>query len=163
MAANGDDRTRPGQSWTGRPITGQQGTGQQRTGQHRPSTTGQQPALRDTGELTVWHDYAGRPRYRTHHARRGSGKFGSFLRVVAGSMAAGLLVLAFCLLGVQIWAGNNGLEGPGVDDVVTHFVAAVLALVLNGIAERRKGRFGGLCCLGSFLCVLAAVWFWWWL
>lgn len=139
------------------------GDGYDRPGQHRPSTTGQQPALRDTGELTVWHDYAGRARYRTHHARRRPSRFGGFLRGLAGSLALGLLVLAAGLLGTQLWAVNNGLEGPGVGDVVTHFVAAVLALVLNGVADRRGGRAGAWCCFGSFLCVLTTIWFWWWL
>lgn len=119
-----------------------------------------------TGESTVWHDYAGRARYETSPrmepvAQRPS-RFGSFARALGGALSAGLLVVALGLLGVQIWAGSSALGGPGTPDVVTHLAAAVLALVLSAVADRRRDRVGGLCCLLAFVCVIGTIWLWWW-
>lgn len=121
-----------------------------------------------TGKSTVWHDYAGRARYESSPRmepveQERSSRFGSFVRALAGALSAGLLVVAFALLAVQIWAGYNHLGGPGVPDVVTHFAGALLALVFCVAADRRRGFAGGLCCLLAFACVAATLWFWWWM
>jgi hypothetical protein len=120
-----------------------------------------------TGKSTVWHDYAGRARYesspRMEPVQERPSRFAAFARALVGALSAGLLVVAFALLAVQIWAGNNNLGGPGVPDVVTHFAVALLALVLCAAADRRRGFVGGLCCLLAFACVAATLWFWWWM
>lgn len=119
------------------------------------------------GGSTVWHDYAGRPRYesspRLEPVGRRPSRFGSFLRGLAGALAVGTLALAIGLLGVQMWAGSSGVGGPGVPDVVTHFAAALLAMVLCGVADRRRDRAGGLCCFLAYVCVIGTIWIWWWL
>ena len=118
------------------------------------------------GGSTVWHDYAGRryessPRIAEPVGRRPS-RFGSFWRGVAGALAAGTLVLAVVLLGVQMWAGGAGVGGPGVPVVVTHFAAALLALVFCAVADRRRDGAGALCCFLVYVCVIGAIWISWW-
>lgn len=82
---------------------------------------------------------------------------------LVGALASGLLLLAFGLAGVQFWSMQSGQEGPGIACVIAHFVASVLALVFQAVAERRRGLVGGLCIFGAFVCVIGTVWFWWWL
>lgn len=85
------------------------------------------------------------------------------MRGFTGSLAVGLLALALALIGVQFWATHQGQEGPGIAAVIAHLVAAIVALTLQAIADRRRDLVGGLLTAGVFAITLGSIWFWWWL
>ncbi|MBB4686059.1 hypothetical protein [Amycolatopsis jiangsuensis] len=76
-------------------------------------------------------------------------------RGFTGSVAAGLAVLAVGVLGVGVACLANGAPGPGVPLLVGHPVAAVAALLLQRVADRRNGRVAGFA--GAAVLVVAAV------
>ncbi|MHA6802531.1 hypothetical protein [Salinifilum ghardaiensis] len=95
-------------------------------------------------------------------APRRPGRAGRAVRGLSGTLAAGLCVLALTVLGVQIWMTGHEQQGPGFGAVAGQLVAALLALVLQRIAEHRGGPRGGLACLGVHVVVLGALALWWW-
>ena len=88
---------------------------------------------------------------------------GGLVRGLTGSLAAGLLVLAVALGGVQWWASAYSVPGPGIGVVIGHFVASGAALALQAVADRRRDAVGGFATLGAFGVVVAALVYWWWL
>lgn len=102
-------------------------------------------------------------RRRKSAAGKPPGRMGALVRGLTGSLAAGLLVLAATLLGVQLWATNNGLLGPGADVVIGHFAACGVALVAQTVADRRRDTVGGLSAAFVFAVVLGTLWYSWWL
>ncbi|MDA3626215.1 hypothetical protein [Saccharopolyspora oryzae] len=101
----------------------------------------------------------GRGRHAHQPARRSKGRF----RGLSGSLAAGFLVLALLLAGVQFWATGQGQEGPGLPAVISQLAASLVALALQAVADRRRDLTGGLATAGVFVLVLGSLWFWWWL
>ncbi len=95
--------------------------------------------------------------------RRRPGRAGTFARGLAGCLSAGFVVLTLVLIGVQFWSAGNGQQGPGAGRLITHVAVSVLVVVLQRVADRRRDRVGGLATFGVLVCVLAAIWFWWWL
>lgn len=91
------------------------------------------------------------------------GRAGKAARGLAGSLAAGLLLLALSLVGTQFWATQAGYQGPGLGAVISHLVAAIVAVVLVSIADRRADKAGTFSTWGAFAVVLGSLWFWWWL
>ncbi|WP_237439741.1 hypothetical protein [Amycolatopsis rubida] len=65
---------------------------------------------------------------------------GRWWRGFTGSVAAGLAVLAVGMLVVGVLCLVNGASGPGPLKLVGHSVAAVIALVLQRVADRRVGK-----------------------
>ncbi|WP_240691566.1 hypothetical protein [Amycolatopsis nivea] len=65
---------------------------------------------------------------------------GRWWRGFTGSVAAGLAVLALGVLVVGVLCLVNGAPGPGPLKLVGHPVAAVIALVLQRVADRRVGK-----------------------
>jgi hypothetical protein len=94
--------------------------------------------------------------------RQRPGRGAGAARAFTGSLAAGLLVLALGLAGMQYWANRQGQPGPGVPIVLGHFVAALAALVLQMIADRRRDLIGGLSAVAILVIVVGAIWMWWW-
>lgn len=94
---------------------------------------------------------------------RGGGLMGTVLRGVTGALAAGLLVLAMTLTGVQLWGLGNGGIGPGWIIVCGHWVSAFVALFLQVRADRGRTPANALQALGAALVVLASLTYWWWL
>lgn len=88
---------------------------------------------------------------------------GSALRGLSGTLAAGVAVLAIVLIGFQIWASSGGLVGPGLPDVISQSLVAVLAIGLQRYADRTPGGRGAGAASGAIAAVLGSVWFWWWL
>ncbi|MBB1157495.1 MULTISPECIES: hypothetical protein [Amycolatopsis] len=65
---------------------------------------------------------------------------GRWWRGFTGSVAAGLAVLAIGVLVVGVLCLVNGAPGPGPLKLAGHPVAAVIALVLQRVADRRAGK-----------------------
>lgn len=110
---------------------------------------------------------ARRPAHGRERAPRGGSsggtRSGTIARGLTGSLAAGLVVLALGLAGVQIWSGMNGKFGPGVGVVIGHFVLGGVAVALQAVADRRRDLTGGLSALGVAVVVFGALTYWWWL
>ncbi|MEV4602164.1 hypothetical protein AB0K15_32820 [Amycolatopsis sp. NPDC049253] len=93
----------------------------------------------------------------------GTGKpRGRWWRGFTGSIAAGLAVLAVGVLGVAVVCLATGAPGPSVLLLVGHPVAAVVALVLQRVADRRYGRAAGLAGLGVLVVAFVALTVFWW-
>ncbi|WP_307868075.1 hypothetical protein [Umezawaea beigongshangensis] len=82
-------------------------------------------------------------------------------RGTTGVLAAGSLLLALAVIGVQVHAGNRGLPGPGAFVVTGHVVAAVVAVAAQVVADRRGGRVGALCGLVVLVAVATSLWLFW--
>ena len=77
-------------------------------------------------------------------------------------MAAGLGVLVAALLGAGLLALLVGQPGPGVPMLLGHLVAAIVALTLQRVADRRDDRVGRAASVGVLLVVvLVGLLFWW--
>ncbi|MER7010915.1 hypothetical protein ABT324_05750 [Saccharopolyspora sp. NPDC000359] len=96
------------------------------------------------------------------HAHRPSGRSGAAARGLSGALAAGSLVLALVLVGVQFWATGEGQQGPGVPAVIAQLVTSLVALAVQAVADRHRGLTGGVATLGVYVLVLGSLWFWWW-
>jgi hypothetical protein len=83
-------------------------------------------------------------------------------RGVSGALAVGLVLLALAMIGVQFYAGTHDLPGPGLAVVAGHVVAAVIAVVAQVVADRRRGWAVALCGLLVVLLAVATLWFFWW-
>src|SRR5690606_8804621 len=101
-------------------------------------------------------------RHARHRPRRAS-RLRSSVRGVSGSFAAGLLVLALGLVVVHFWVVSRGQQGPGAVSVACQLIAAVLAVALQRVADRRSDGTGTAALLGVFALGLGSLWFWWWL
>jgi predicted lipid-binding transport protein (Tim44 family) len=84
-------------------------------------------------------------------------------RGLTGSLAVGLAVLAVVVLGAGVFGLFTGAPGPGVASLVAHPVAAVLALVAQYFADRRRGRVAGFAALAIVAIAVATLWFFWWI
>ncbi|MER6991745.1 hypothetical protein ABT337_15900 [Saccharopolyspora hirsuta] len=99
---------------------------------------------------------------RGRHAHRPPGRGGSAISGVSGALAAGSLVLALVLVGVQFWATGEGQQGPGLPAVIAQLITSLVALAVQSVADRHRGMTGGLATLVVFVLVLGSLWFWWW-
>ncbi|PXY19884.1 hypothetical protein BAY59_33030 [Prauserella coralliicola] len=91
-----------------------------------------------------------------------SRRTGRWWRGLTGSLAAGLVVLALFVLGVQVVSWLGDAEGPGLVSVLGHLAGAALAVIAQLVVDRRRGRLAGV----AALCVLAiaggVLWLYWW-
>ena len=87
---------------------------------------------------------------------------GAAARGLSGLLSGGLVALAIAVCVAQWLAGTSGRPGPGVTVVVGHVVAALAAVVLQLMADRRRDSLAALAS-GSVLVIAAGVlWFGWW-
>ncbi|MGH3813014.1 MAG: hypothetical protein ACRDUV_11225 [Pseudonocardiaceae bacterium] len=83
-------------------------------------------------------------------------------RGLSGMLAGGLVGLAIVVCAAQWLAGTSGRPGPGMAEVAGHVVAALVAVVLQVLADRLRGPSAALAS-GSVLAITAGVlWFGWW-
>lgn len=94
--------------------------------------------------------------------KRPEGRVAKTWRGVSGTLAAGLVLLALGVIAVQVYAGNQGLPGPGTEVVAGHVVAAVLAVVGQLFADRRTGVVSALTSLAVLGVAAATLWLYWW-
>ncbi|MDQ3989485.1 MAG: hypothetical protein M3291_09885 [Actinomycetota bacterium] len=107
---------------------------------------------------------------------------GSVLRGFSGALAAGLVVLTLVLavaqwlstqwlstqwlstqwLSTQWLSGPATVPGPGVGTLVGHGVGALIALLLQWVADRSSGGRAVTASLAVLSVVAAVLWFWWW-
>ncbi|KZB82398.1 hypothetical protein [Amycolatopsis regifaucium] len=87
---------------------------------------------------------------------------GNFWRGLTGSLAAGMVVLASCVLVIAAICLFTGAPGPGLLMLIGHPVAAVLAVLAQRTADARNGRVAGFAGLGVVVSVAAALSLFWW-
>jgi hypothetical protein len=78
-------------------------------------------------------------------------------------LAFGLAVLAVVVLAAGVFGLFTGAPGPGVASLVAHPVAAVLALLAQHFADRRRGRVAGFAGVAVLAVAAATLWFFWWI
>ncbi|WUL72190.1 hypothetical protein OG943_42780 [Amycolatopsis sp. NBC_00345] len=87
---------------------------------------------------------------------------GRWWRGLTGSVAAGLAVLAVGVLGVAVVCLVTGAPGPGLFLLIGHPVAAVAALLVQRVADRRNGAVAGVAGVGVLVITLVALTLFWW-
>ncbi len=60
-------------------------------------------------------------------------------RVVSGVVAGAVLVMVLVVLGAQYLSGERGFPGPGSVSVGVHVVAAVVVVLAQIVADRKRG------------------------
>lgn len=87
---------------------------------------------------------------------------GGFGRELAGALAVGLSVLAVVIVVFQVLAWVRGMPGPGVAMVLGHLTAAVLAVLVQRVADRAAGLVATLAALGVVVITGVTMWLLWW-
>jgi hypothetical protein len=93
---------------------------------------------------------------------RGAKERGRWWRGFTGSVAAGLAVLAVGVLGVAGVCLLTNAPGPGLFLLVGHPVAAVVALLVQRVADRRNGAVAGVAGVGVLVIAFVALTLFWW-
>lgn len=83
------------------------------------------------------------------------------LRGLSGALAAGVVLLLAVVLGGWVYAGIQGEPGPGVGVLIGHAVAAVAAVGLQLVADRRADGWGAAAAAGVIAVAVAVVAFYW--
>ncbi|HEV8558010.1 MAG TPA: hypothetical protein VGR06_16655 [Actinophytocola sp.] len=81
---------------------------------------------------------------------------------VSGALAIGLCVLAVVVLGFQVVAWIRGTPGPGLLTVGGHVFAAVVAVLVQRLADRLRGWPAAAAVTGVLLVAAVTLWIFWW-
>jgi hypothetical protein len=84
------------------------------------------------------------------------------LRGISGAVTACLVLLLLAVLASQIFFQFQGYPGLGWPTVGGHVLAAVIAVVLQRIADRRRGAASVLASLAVVLDAALTFWLYWW-
>jgi hypothetical protein len=95
-------------------------------------------------------------------SRRRTARSARFARELAGALAVGLSVLAIVVLVFQILAWIRGMPGPGATMVGGHLGAAVLAVLVQRVADRNGGWLAGLAAIAVVAITAVTMWLLWW-
>ena len=87
---------------------------------------------------------------------------GGFARELAGALAVGLSVLAIVVLVFQVLAWIRDLPGPGATMVGGHLGAAVLAVVVQRVADKNTGVLSVLAAAAVVAITGVTMWLLWW-
>lgn len=87
---------------------------------------------------------------------------GGFGRELAGALAVGLSVLAIVIVVFQVLAWVRDVPGPGPAMVLGHLAAAVLAVLVQRVADRASGIVATAAALGVVAITGATMWLLWW-
>lgn len=82
---------------------------------------------------------------------------GRLLRGVSGVLSAGLVGLTVVLLAGWAMTTRTGTAGPGTGMLLGHGAAAVVAVVAQVVADRRRDRTGVLAAWAAIVLVAAVV------
>ncbi|MEK6438110.1 hypothetical protein [Pseudonocardia sp. T1-2H] len=94
-------------------------------------------------------------------SRTRTSRAGRLLRGVSGVLAAGLVGVAVILLAGWAVTTRTGTAGPGTGMLLGHGAAAVVAVVAQAVADRRRDRTGVLAAWAAIVLVAAVVaWYW---
>ncbi|HEX6403954.1 MAG TPA: hypothetical protein VF003_12480 [Pseudonocardiaceae bacterium] len=80
---------------------------------------------------------------------------------LSGVLAGGLVALAITVCLAQWLAGALGYPGPGSAAVAGHVLAALVAVTLQGAAERLQGRMATLAAWSVVVLTAGVLWFGW--
>jgi hypothetical protein len=83
-------------------------------------------------------------------------------RGLSGLLAGGLVMLAIVVCVAQWLAGTSGRPGPGMSAVVGHVIGALVAVVLQRVADRSRGLLAALACGSVLVIAVVVLWFGWW-
>lgn len=83
------------------------------------------------------------------------------MRGIAGTVAAGLALLALVVLGAGVVGMAMDVRGPGAGSAVGHGIAAVLAVGGAALADRTRGVVAGVAIVGVVALSAATVWVYW--
>jgi cobalamin synthase len=86
----------------------------------------------------------------------------SVLRGASGAVAACLVLLLLTVLASQIFFQTQGYPGIGWLVVSGHALAAVIAVVLQRLADRRRGAVSALASLAVLTDAALTLWLYWW-
>jgi predicted lipid-binding transport protein (Tim44 family) len=86
---------------------------------------------------------------------------GSRWRGLTGSLAAGLVVLALVVLGAGVLGLVTGAPGPGLFLLLGHVVAAILALLAQRVADRKRGFAAGAGIVAVLVITAVSLWLLW--
>jgi hypothetical protein len=87
---------------------------------------------------------------------------GGFGREVAGALAVGLSVLAIVVLVFQVLSWVRDVPGPGATMVGGHLGAAVLAVLVQRVADRNTGVLAALAGVAVVAITGVTMWLLWW-
>lgn len=87
---------------------------------------------------------------------------GGFGREVAGALAVGLSVLAIVVLVFQVLAWIRGVPGPGASMVGGHLGAAILAVLVQRVADKNEGVLAAVAALAVVAITGVTMWLLWW-
>lgn len=93
---------------------------------------------------------------------RRRGGFSRFASELAGALAVGLSVLAIVVLVFQVLAWIRDMPGPGATMVGGHLGAAILAVLVQRVADRNGGWLGGLAAVAVVAITAVTMWLLWW-
>ncbi|MFD3506231.1 hypothetical protein [Nocardia sp. NPDC058666] len=86
----------------------------------------------------------------------------TLVRTVSGVVAGGVVVLLCVVIGAAVVGGSRNFPGPGAESLGWHCVAAVVVIVAQVFADRRRGMSA---LLGSAVVMITAgvlLWTQWW-
>lgn len=106
-----------------------------------------EPAMIDSDRPTV---LAGRSQRR------------SVRSMLCGVVLVVLVLLAVGMLLAQFVSQAHGTPGPGAVAVGSHIAAALVAMPLYLLGERRKGLVRWLATMGMLVVLGVVLWFFWW-
>lgn len=89
------------------------------------------------------------------------GPGGRFARGLAGSLAAGLVVLALVLGVGELLASANAVQGPGTGVLIGHAVAALLAVGAAVVADRTRGAVAAAAVATVLVTTAVVLWVFW--
>ena len=84
------------------------------------------------------------------------------LRALSGATAAGVVVLALVVVGTAYLGGRRGFPGPGAVSVAAHIAAAVVVVLAQRFADRRRGGAAISWSVGVLLVTAVLLWTQWW-
>ncbi|MPZ82859.1 MAG: hypothetical protein GEV28_21650 [Actinophytocola sp.] len=87
---------------------------------------------------------------------------GGFGRELAGALTVGLSVLAIVVLVFQILAWIRDVPGPGAAMVGGHLGAAVLAVLVQRVADRATGWLAAVAAVAVVVITGTTMWLLWW-
>jgi hypothetical protein len=90
------------------------------------------------------------------------GRKARWWRGFTGSLAAGMVVLAVLVLGTGLVCALVGVPGPGATFLIAQPVAAVIALAVQRVADRREGRVAAIAGVAVLVDVAVALCLLWW-